>query len=195
MYYTNIIFTYPKQNFKSYHSLVYFSLSKNLFISSNDKERPLFKLYNRKNKNHLVIISRMQPDAEYLKSFLRIESYKCISYETIIDKLKNGDTVPFMLSTIPCTKTKGKLKGITNIKDQDIWLCKKASQWGFYVDYFTSHPVQNEGKDGYILYGVSYKGYLQIKDISLFKKSLLDGVGVHKAWGFGLLDITNSNQT
>ena len=113
-----------------------------------------------------------------------------------------GATYFFRLLANPTMRKKqanGKSKriGLYSTEAQHEWLQRKANQGGFRVETFTllnmgmleSIKRKNNQTHKIKQLAIQYDGILNVIDPVLFKRSLNNGIGTAKAFGFGLLSL------
>lgn len=148
----------------------------------------------------VLVQSASSPDWSYLISF---DSYLLSPPENkeINLAFKTGQLLHFRLRANPtrrlfkeCDRSKkGAIKGLFKPEEQEQWLQRKGDTGGFQVISMTIIP---EGKiigkkegETLTLYAVKYEGVLRVTDKDKFSKTILDGIGRGKRFGFGLLSV------
>ena len=94
------------------------------------------------------------------------------------------------------TKGRGKIYPCYNIEDQRIFLLDRSLKNGFELkdeDFKIverAHPLlKKRGMKHVKLNKVVYEGKLKIKDREKFIKTLKEGIGREKAYGFGMMTV------
>ncbi len=92
----------------------------------------------------------------------------------------------------------GKRVGLGREEEQENWLVRKGEQAGFYVAR-QGFRVVPEGKvmarkagQNLQFHSVRFEGVLEVTDPRRFLKTLRDGIGSAKAFGFGLLSLARA---
>jgi CRISPR system Cascade subunit CasE len=119
-----------------------------------------------------------------------------------------GQILAFRLLANPTVKRAGSRVGLGRKEDQLAWLQRKASNAGFRVvtvdisdrglvrQFLTeNHPLsQAEASRSVTHLGVQFDGRLQVADPARLLKTIRDGVGSAKGFGYGLLSLASTPQ-
>jgi CRISPR system Cascade subunit CasE len=147
----------------------------------------------------------------------------CKPIEQLYKQLKSGMRLVFRLRANPTRKidTKPKATGqksngkrveLQKESEQIDWLKRKAETGGFRLlslkiapdlDNLQTQPIAknigwraNKNELQKLTFaGVLFQGILEITDLQVFQKTLSDGIGSGKSYGFGLLSIAPANHT
>jgi CRISPR system Cascade subunit CasE len=159
--------------------------------------RVLYRVDQSEQSAVLFVQSKKKPDwtkAEFLYNSLLVPP-EC---KLFAPSIQTGQTLFFYTRTNPTIRqsSTGRRIGITNEADQLAWLRRKGEDHGFTV---ISCQVMNEGisnsdrgfenKDKLRHFGVRFSGLLKISDQAQFMKTLENGIGSSKGFGFGLLSL------
>lgn len=125
------------------------------------------------------------------------------------DSLKSGRRFRFRLRANPCVCRNGKRLGLLRLKEQELWLERKAQQHGFSLPVFAAfdlstssekrvdvritHEQMLRGKqhsgNEIRIFSVLYDGILSVTESNRFKESMQTGIGHGKTMGLGLLSV------
>ncbi len=161
----------------------------------NLNARVIFRVEDKDNPPSVLIQSILCPDW----SFLQNEKYlfnhplsKQFSYPSFLEGWKYF----FRLFGNPTKRQNGKRIGMYKEEEQYIWLERKADISGFrllHVSITQKNEITAKAKINskpMTFYGVQFEGVLQVIDPDKFQKSLENGIGSGKAFGFGFLTIS-----
>jgi len=171
------------------------------------REQPRFDwhiLYRYEPDNLAVLVqSTIQPDWNQLPEDY-LQEVKCHSAEVMaamVQNLKSGRRLQFRLRANPSKRDAktGKVLGIFRQADQVNWLDRKGTQHGFRthgIDTVSSPNIlgfKGKGKPPIKITTVLYQGVLEILDVDLFTRALVEGIGRGRSYGCGLLSIARWN--
>jgi CRISPR system Cascade subunit CasE len=113
------------------------------------------------------------------------------------NRLKTGQIFQFRLKANPSKRDKqsGKLVGIFHPPDQEAWLSRKGTQYGFGIETIDVIPTPNlygtkvKGNPPMKIFTVLYQGTLQVSNPPLFFEAIRQGIGRGRSYGCGLLSI------
>jgi len=96
---------------------------------------------------------------------------------------------------------KSKRVGIYQLTEQEQWLKRKSGQSGFEVldlrvlvqGLVRGSKHEKDEQHSIKHLGVQFEGVLRVEDSDLLKKSVADGIGSAKAFGFGMLSLARSS--
>ena len=168
------------------------------------EERKLWRIDRLNAGYYLLILSPCRPDLRKIKSQYGYpgDEDEIKSYDPLLVRVKNGTIWQFRLTANPVHSVKegkgrGKIVAHVSEKYQMEWLEKRAGQNGFTILSEGSCVTGSEWKIFYKNKGgkrvrlkeATFEGILKVEDQELFKKALVDGIGLGKAYGMGLLTI------
>lgn len=112
-------------------------------------------------------------------------------------QLKPGQIFQFRLKANPSKRDKqsGKLIGMFHRPDQEAWLTRKGTQYGFAIETVDVIPTPNlygtkaKETSSIKIFTVLYQGTLQVSDPTLFFEAIRQGIGRGRSYGCGLLSI------
>jgi CRISPR-associated protein Cas6/Cse3/CasE subtype I-E len=160
-------------------------------ISRSFSSKEIKKLFQCDNdQKEIRILSEELPNKEHIVEELNITLNDIHSYDytSRLTKLNKGSTHSFMFIGNPVCKKKGKRMPIKEREGCKEWFISRSDKHGFIVkdlELFTLYPYL--GKESTYLNTVQYTGVLEIRDEYLFKKTIMQGIGYEKCFGFGLL--------
>lgn len=185
----------------AYHNWVEMSFPEE--INQKERSRKLWRIDRIGDRTFLLIVSEVKPDLKTLEKYGVVNTAKTKDYEKFLEKLKEGQTLRFRVALNPViskmdenTKGRGKIYPCYNIEDQRKFLLDRSLKNGFELkdeDFQIverAHPLlKKRGMKHVKLNKVVYEGKLKIKDREKFIKTLKEGIGREKAYGFGMMTV------
>ena len=175
-------------------------------FDKEDNSRKLWRLDHFKNEYYILILSENEPNLQVISKqygFEQLEgNEETRDYKKVLEVLKNGQFWRFRLRANPVRSVKnfegnvmerGKVLSHVTVNYQKKWLSDRAEKLGFEIKEFDI--IQRDIKkfkrqNSTVTIGmVTYEGILEIRDIEIFKDSLIRGIGKAKAYGCGLLTL------
>lgn len=171
-------------------------------ISEKKRTRKLWRIDQLQGKNYLLIVSSEQPDIELLESYGVYGSAQCKNYDPFLNSLKNGMRARFKVVLNPVISqmqekgNRGRVFPYLSETEQLDFLMKRAEKNGFGLNeddfYITENKFvllkKSQQKDLRLI-KVTYEGSLVIKNVEIFRKTLIMGFGKKKAYGFGMMTV------
>ena len=151
------------------------------FEKANQDNRP-FLYRSEKIADKLLLTVRRTTE---LETSLRLtDRYLDLSENTVFQ---------FSLKAVPVTRRGNKSLPLIG-EAAEIWLSDQATKSGFKIIALTennSFPLIFSGKNGHrvVLNETYFSGTLRVTDCVLFGEVLITGIGRHRGFGFGLLDV------
>jgi CRISPR system Cascade subunit CasE len=186
----------------------------NCFFDESDNAKPgnagrnLWRTDRLRDKLYLLLLSPQIPDfAPFARQFCDDgRQGETKPYDGFLGRIKEEQRWRFRLRANPVhsvpnekdeagTSARGKVYAHVTPRQQKAWLAEKAPRCGFALDEEMYEVVQSEQirfrREGkYVTLGIAaFEGTLQVKDLTLFTRSLTEGIGRAKAYGCGLLTI------
>lgn len=168
---------------------------------ASENERILFRLDRDREEDMgailLLVQSQEEPNwtsLETARGFLR-EPPQCKPFTPIFHP---GQVLRFRLRANPTVKRQGKRFGLMKEEEQLGWLRRKGEVGGFAplsVVVIPERQMEDKKTDDtghshdLTLTAVRFDGVLQITDLTTFNRTLEQGVGSGKGFGFGLLSV------
>lgn len=185
----------------AYHNWVEMSFPEE--INQKERSRKLWRIDRIGDRTFLLIVSEVKPDLKTLEKYGVVNTAKTKDYEKFLEKLKEGQTLRFRVALNPViskmdenTEGRGKIYPCYNIEDQRKFLLDRSLKNGFELkdeDFQIverAHPLlKKRGMKHVKLNKVVYEGKLKIKDREKFIKTLKEGIGREKAYGFGMMTV------
>jgi CRISPR system Cascade subunit CasE len=165
------------------------------------KTRKLWRLDYFKGHPYVIILSQDKPN---LTQFNTQFGYPDLpgeirDYQKVLDILKEGQLYRFRLCANPVYSVsqgegkRGKVMAHVTIAQQEEWLKSKSEKLGFGLEQFAvvQHAIKHFTRQHkYVTLSMAtFEGVLQIKNVALFKNTLINGIGRAKAYGCGLLTL------
>lgn len=157
----------------------------------------LYRVYKTPDKTLLYLLSKTPPDKGRLaKGFEMPAPPKSLS--AIISNFNQGQVYCFDLLASPVKKVASVGKNskrvfLTDSHQRMDWLNRKADTAGFRVNWMreegqeTIRAALKPHEPTITCMGVRFVGMLTVTDAAKFGKAYTEGIGVQKAYGFGLL--------
>ncbi|HZK02071.1 MAG TPA: type I-E CRISPR-associated protein Cas6/Cse3/CasE [Anaerovoracaceae bacterium] len=183
----------------AYHNWVEKSFPEELV--DGERSRKLWRIDQLKGKTYLLIISQGEPDMKQFESYGVPGTGQCKIYDTFLQSLKHGQKMSFRLTANPVRAVKeghgrGRVYPHITVEQQLEYLEKRAERLGFSLvnnDYRVvqrDFPIlKKKGGKSIKLARAIYEGSLIIENIGDFRRTLTEGVGKEKAYGFGMMTV------
>jgi CRISPR system Cascade subunit CasE len=183
----------------AYHSWVEKSFPDEM--ESGERSRKLWRIDTLNDKKYLLVVSKTPPDLNLLEYYGVEKTAKTKNYDVFLDKLYNGQKLSFRLVANPVVSVcqagkRGKVFPHITASQQLEYFEKHSEKWGFSLVDNNYQIIQRDfpllrkkGGQSVKLVSASYEGVLTIIDVATFKKTLTEGVGREKAYGFGLMTV------
>lgn len=181
-------------------------------INHGERKRHLWRLDQLAGKNYLLVLSENKPDTGQLEKYGVSGTAMIKVYDQFLDTIKVGETMRFRLTANPSYvaprpgEKRGQVYPYVTIEQQRQWLSKKSQKAGFKLVW--QQPLLDEA-DGFVFDVVSrdypmlyrkagrgvrlsrvvFEGLLQVQDLTVFKDTLIKGLGREKAFGMGLMTV------
>lgn len=168
---------------------------------TRERSRKLWRIDQLKGKSYLLIVSQSEPDMTQLEAYGVPGSGQCKTYGAFLQSLTYGQKMSFRLTANPVRAVKqgnqrGKIYPHITAEQQLEYLEKRAERLGFSLVDQEYQIVQRDfpilrkpGGKSIKLARVIYEGSLIIENVEIFRKTLTEGVGKEKAYGFGMMTV------
>lgn len=164
------------------------------------RSRKLWRLDSVAGKDYLLVISRQKPELDQLERYGVPGSAETKNYQSFLDSLADGQKGRFRATLNPVISVmdnsngkRGRVMPHITVDHQRKFLVDRSEKNGFRLedDEFEIVergfvPFRKKGQKVIRLSKVIYEGILTISDVDLFRKTLTEGVGKKKAYGFGM---------
>lgn len=175
-------------------------------FEKGERSRKLWRTDQLKGKTYLVIVSQLKPCIEKLEKYGVPGTGECKSYDAFLENITNNSEMLFRLTANPVRAVKqndirGKVYPHITIEHQLGYLEKRSERLGFRLmenDYnIIERDFPSLRKNGKTirLARVTYEGSLIVTNAEQFYKTLTEGVGREKAYGFGLMTVIHKSKT
>ncbi|MDR2167618.1 MAG: type I-E CRISPR-associated protein Cas6/Cse3/CasE [Clostridiales bacterium] len=166
--------------------------------------RLLWRIDRLYGKIYLLLFSAMPPNLTEMSNRLSPSSTgETKDYSGFLAQIQAGQSFRFRLKANPVHSVgsreygvRGKIYGHVTIEQKRAWLVNKAKSCGFETN--ESLEITEAGQVGFkkkshrVSFSMAvYEGFLTVTDRELFIKSLTQGIGRAKAYGFGLLTVAH----
>lgn len=183
----------------AYHNWVEKSFPEEFAVG--ERSRKLWRIDQLKGRSYLLIVSQSEPDMKQLEAYGVPDSGQCKTYDAFLQSLTHGQKVSFRLTANPVRAVKqddqrGKVYPHITAEQQLEYLEKRAERLGFLLMDHEYQIVQRDflilkkkGGKSIKLARAIYEGSLIIENAEIFRKTLTEGVGKEKAYGFGMMTV------
>lgn len=170
-------------------------------FAAGERSRKLWRIDQLKGRSYLLIISQSEPDMTQLEAYGVSGSGQCKTYDAFLQSLIYGQKMSFRLTANPVRAVKqeaqrGKVYPHITAGQQLEYLEKRAERLGFslvdhgYQIVQRDFPIlRKKGGKSIKLARAIYEGSLIIENAEIFRKTLTEGVGKEKAYGFGMMTV------
>lgn len=171
-------------------------------IEENVRSRKLWRIDKIRGSTYLLILSTSKPDKTVLEKYGVKDTVETKDYDSFLNSLRLGIKARFRIrmNTVKCrvSDEKDKRGRIEPARPEELipFFLERTEKNGFEVKVEdldivekTRLQFKGQGRKAYSLVSTTYEGNLTITDLDKFKKSLCEGIGKKKAYGFGLLTI------
>ena len=171
------------------------------------RTRKLWRVDKLKERYYLLIVSTSKPDLRLLERYGVSGSAKTASYTAFLNVLKAGMRARFRVTLNPVisvkdgTNARGRTMPHVTLEHQMQFLLNRAEKNGFALDENdfsiverSYEPLRKANEKTIQLSKVTYEGVLTITDKSKFVKTLTEGFGKKKAYGFGMMTVIPENK-
>lgn len=188
------------KNLNAYHGFVESCFPDE--IKRGVRSRKLWRIDKLNKKTYLLIQSQTKPNKEILEKYAVAGTVLTKDYDKFVGSLEKGMRARFRikLNTVIAKSNgnkdeRGRIVPVPTNELVDFFLARTDKN-GFEVlpgdfDILEKEllPYKKVGNKIFSLVSATYEGVLTITDLNIFKKSLRNGIGRKKAYGFGLLTI------
>ncbi len=179
------------------------------YAASDGRNRKLWRIDSLRGKKYLMILSEREENWESVAKQFGVlgETVEEKCYDVLLKRVTEQSEWHFRLCANPTIakkmargeKSRGKVMAHITEEFQKKWLMDRANQHGFLLkeeDFFVTEKkwysfYKGKGQKNYRvrLLAVTYEGRLTVIDASLFRETLVKGIGREKAYGMGMLTI------
>ncbi len=166
------------------------------------RTRKLWRVDKLNERYYLLIVSSSKPDLELLERYGVSGSAKTKSYDAFLNNLEEGMRARFRVTLNPVisvkndTKARGRTMPHVTIEHQMQFLLDRDKKNGFVLNKDevsiverSYEPFKKVNEKTIRLSKVTYEGVLTITDKNQFIKTLTEGFGKKKAYGFGMMTV------
>ncbi|SFA79078.1 type I-E CRISPR-associated protein Cas6/Cse3/CasE [Selenomonas ruminantium] len=171
-----------------------------MFDSDRQSSGVLYRL--NPQRLNVYVWSAKEPDKEEIPAGMQLIG--CRDFTDIEQRIYEGQCYRFNLLAVPSKKVakEGKKNSqrrfLYSLEEQVEWLQRKGEQNGFSIlqvqqerECMTRGKHTQKGEDNICYKGVVFQGVLQVNHAEMFKKCWQEGIGPGKAYGQGMLILTN----
>lgn len=182
-------------------------------MKQGERLRHLWRLDQIGGREYLLILSQNKPDLQALSRYGVPGTAMTKTYDQFLNQLQPDELMRFRLTANPSYavshtgEKRGRVYPHVTVEQQRKWLIQRADKAGFKLvsqelsdatdqddlafDIVNrEHPVlHRKSGRGVRLSRVTFEGLLQIQDLTVFKQTLINGLGREKAFGMGLMTV------
>lgn len=173
------------------------------FAKEAEKTRKLWRIDSLNGKSYLLIVSPAPPSVKVLEKYGVKGTAQIKDYSRYLDSLAENEKYRFKVTLNPVVSVmdepgqkRGRLKPHITVDQQMQFLYDRSEKNGFLLEKDSCTitergfvPFRKSGHKTPMLSRVTYEGVLQIIDKQLFIKTLTQGFGKKKAYGFGMMTV------
>ncbi|MCF1675466.1 MAG: type I-E CRISPR-associated protein Cas6/Cse3/CasE [Tetragenococcus koreensis] len=171
-------------------------------MSLKERSRKLWRIDQLKGKKYLLVVSPERPDLNLLETYGVEGSARTKKYDSFLNTLNVSTKARFkvVLNPVISKKQEGKVRGrvlpYLSEEDQLNFLFNRAEKNGFLLnaeDFFITERsfevLKKSHQKDLRLSKVTYEGILEVSNVNTFRKTLTEGFGKKKAYGFGMMTV------
>ncbi|XJS11048.1 type I-E CRISPR-associated protein Cas6/Cse3/CasE [Aerococcaceae bacterium WGS1372] len=171
-------------------------------FSQNLRSRKLWRIDQLAGKHYLLIVSESKPSITRLERYGVENSGKTQPYDQFLESIHEGMKAKFKVTLNPVfsqyqsTSERGRVIPLISENDQMEYLLRRSEKNGFHLsaeDFVITNKgfkiLKKSNQRALRLSSATYQGELVVSDADLFRKTLAEGIGKKKAFGFGLMTI------
>ncbi|MDK6233504.1 type I-E CRISPR-associated protein Cas6/Cse3/CasE [Aerococcus sanguinicola] len=172
-------------------------------FESGERSRKLWRLDRLQGKDYLLLVSEEKPDKGQLERYGVPGSAETKSYDAFLSQIEEGMRLAFRVTLNPVISKssgeqgeRGRVMPHVTEEHQRQFLLDRSEKNGFLLkeeDFKiveSKHAlVKKTGQRNLRLIQVAYEGVLTVADKEQFIKTLTQGFGKKKAYGFGLMTV------
>ncbi len=167
-----------------------------------ERTRKLWRIDTLKGRRYLLVVRPTKPDLTRLEQYGVEGSGQTKDYESFLETLKEGTRARFRVTLNPVISVteaggaRGRVKPHVTTAHQTQFLLDRSLKNGFSLgeqDFTITErgfvPLKKANEKPLELSRVTYEGVLTITDREQFIKTLTQGFGKKKAYGFGMMTV------
>ncbi|GMA46889.1 type I-E CRISPR-associated protein Cas6/Cse3/CasE [Tetragenococcus muriaticus] len=171
-------------------------------VALTERSRKLWRIDQLNGKQYLLVVSSDKPDLQLLETYGVKGSARTKEYGSFLSSLDDGMKARFKVVLNPVISKKqevsrrGRVFPYLSEEDQLNFLLNRAEKNGFLLnaeDFFITERsfevLKKSRQKDLRLSKVTYEGILEISDVHTFRKTLTEGLGRKKAYGFGMMTV------
>ncbi|MBR3242128.1 MAG: type I-E CRISPR-associated protein Cas6/Cse3/CasE [Parasporobacterium sp.] len=166
------------------------------------RSRKLWRIDTLQGKKYLLLMSKEKPDLDILEKYGVAGSAETKSYDRFLESIEEGRIYKFRVTLNPVKSLsrgegkRGRVVPEITAKQQIQYLEERANKHGFELipDELQIvergwEPFGKQGQKMIRLSKATFEGALKVTDKTVFYRTLTEGIGKKKAYGFGLLTV------
>lgn len=171
------------------------------------QERNLWRIDRLRGQSYLLIVSAERPDLSGIAEQFGFENDcgESKEYDKLLSRIEAGSEWHFRLTANPVHsiqggEKRGKVVAHTSEKYQLEWLETQAVKRGFCILPDGARIVETNwrifskhgGNQKIRILEVVFEGNLRVKNVEVFRHTLINGIGREKAYGMGMLTVVRT---
>lgn len=166
------------------------------------RTRKLWRIDHLGGRAYLLVVSKHRPDLIYLEKYGVPGSAETKNYDSFLEQIREGRAYRFRATLNPVHSVyqgqgqRGRVYPEITVQQQMEFLKRRDEKYGFRLkegEYriterkyeILKKPNQRQIR----LSKVTYEGRLVVLDAEVFRKTLIEGIGKKKAYGFGMMTV------
>ena len=184
----------------AYHNWVESSFPEEL--RANVRSRKLWRIDTLKGEKYLLLISEAEPDKKCLEKYGVSGTVQTKLYDKFLESINEERVYRFRVTLNPVKSIsqgigkRGRVVPEITAEQQMAFLESRAAKLGFELipDEYqiverSWEPFTKQGQKMIRLNKVTYEGMLKVTQKDVFYRTLTEGIGKKKAYGFGLMTV------
>lgn len=184
----------------AYHNWVESSFPEEL--RANVRSRKLWRIDTLKGEKYLLLISEAEPDKKCLEKYGVSGTAQTKPYDKFLESINEERVYRFRVTLNPVKSIsqgigkRGRVVPEITAEQQMAFLESRAGKLGFELipDEYqiverSWEPFTKQGQKMIRLNKVTYEGMLKVTQKDVFYRTLTEGIGKKKAYGFGLMTV------
>lgn len=171
-------------------------------IEGNVRSRKLWRIDTLRGQKYLLIVSKEKPDVAILERYGIPGTAQTKEYDKFLNSIEEGKSYMFRVTLNPVKSLsqgvgkRGKVVPEITAEQQLKYLENRADKFGFLLipgEYRIVErgwePFGKQGQGIIRLRKATYEGILKVTDKDVFYRTLTEGIGKKKAYGFGMMTV------
>jgi CRISPR system Cascade subunit CasE len=173
-------------------------------ISKQNRTRKLWRVDQLSGNYYLLVVSQNEPNLERLEMYGKAGTAEVKDYKPFLNQLTDGLRARFKVTLNPVVSlfdeqdknNRGRVVPLLAEEDQLNFLLDRSEKNGFSLnenEFIITNTgfdqLKRKGNNSIRLSKATYEGILTITEADVFRKTLTEGFGKKKAYGFGMMTV------